>query len=98
MRPVCHGDVVAAARVLYRQPAKDRAETLRRLIRAAGWAQRFRERYRRAHPFWGDGSLMTVALAEDPPPEPRLSDKEYCRCLALVFGTLSAMGMAVRGS
>ena len=40
--------------------------------------------------FMGDGSLMTAALAENPPPEPSLDNREYCGCLAQVFEALVA--------
>lgn len=89
MRPVLHGDVVAAARVLYALPEERRVAELDRLVRAASWADRFRRHFRRAHPCWGDGSLMAVALTEDPPPEPRLSDPDYCGCLTMVLDLLA---------
>jgi len=88
MRPVLHGDVVAVARVLYAQPLCERGLVLKRLIKAAAWADGFRRATGRMHPVWGDGSLMTVALAGKPPPEPRLDDVEYCGCLAMVFDAL----------
>jgi len=88
MRPVLHGDVVAVARVLYGQPLVERALVLKRLIRTADWADGFRRATGRMHPVWGDGSLMTVALAAKPPPEPRLDDVDYCGCMAMVFEAL----------
>lgn len=96
MRPVLHGDVVAAARALYALPGEERIEGLGRLLRAADWAEKFRRHHRRAHPYWGDGSLMAAALAEDPPAEPSLSDPDYCACMALVLRTLSQQGVSVR--
>jgi hypothetical protein len=88
MRPVLHGDVVAAARVLYALPSKCRDGAMAHLLRNADLADRHRQRTGRAHPLWGDGSLMTAALAAAPPPEPRLDDAEYCGCMALVFDAL----------
>ncbi|MEL7116337.1 MAG: hypothetical protein AAGP08_12240 [Pseudomonadota bacterium] len=88
MRPVMHGDVVAAARALYAQPEGVRATTIERLITQARRADRFRREMGRAHPFWGDGSLMAAALSTDPPPEPALANEEYCACLAQVFEAL----------
>lgn len=96
MRPALHGDVVAAARAIYGFPKKDRAGALRRLVRAATWAERFRRTHHRPHPYWGDGSLMAAALAEDPPPEPRLNDPDYCDCLVLVLQALARLGHQVR--
>ncbi len=90
MRPVLHGDVVAAARALYPLEVGARATTLDSLLRRAAWADAFRKRTGRVHPVWGDGSLMAVALGQDPPPEPPLSDSVYCDCLAQVFEGLVA--------
>ena len=95
MRAASHCDVIAAARAVYALPAHDRRGALNRLVRAATWANRFRKQHRRAHPYWGDGSLMAAAMAENPPPEPMLADPDYCRCLSLVLERLSEMGMRV---
>ena len=96
MRPVLHGDVVAAARVLYALPEALRVRELARLMQKAAWADAFRKQFGRVHPVWGDGSLMTAALATAPPPEPRLDDAEYCGCLAMVFEGLVAGLCGVR--
>lgn len=88
MRPVMHGDVIAAARVLYARPEDDRADQIERLLIQARRADRYRRETGRIHPFWGDGSLMSAALALTPPPEPALADEEYCACLAQVFEAL----------
>lgn len=88
MRPILHGDVVAAARVLYALPDAERAPTMERLIVQARRADRYRKEMGRVHPFWGDGSLLTAALAHNPPPEPALADTVYCACLAHVFEAL----------
>ena len=90
MRPVLHGDVVAAARVLYALPEALRVRELARLMQKAAWADAFRKQSGRVHPVWGDGSLMTAALAAAPPPEPQLNDPDYCGCLAMVFEGLVA--------
>ncbi len=95
MRVASHGDVVAAARAVYALPESDRRGALNRLVRAATWANKFRKEHRRVHPYWGDGSLMAAALAEDPPPEPQLTDPDYCQCLVLVLHRLSELGMQV---
>jgi len=90
MRPVLHGDVVAAARALYQVEAGVRADALEDLFQRAAWADDFRKRTGRVHPVWGDGSLMAVALGRDTPPEPLSSDSAYCDCLAMVFEGLVA--------
>ena len=85
MRQVLHGDVVAAARVLFAVPDAARAGLLARMLDEAHWADLYRKRTERAHPVWGDGSLMTAALRRAPPPEPTLSDRRYCSCLVQVL-------------
>lgn len=52
-------------------------------------ADAYRKRFARAHPIWGSGSLMALAAREDLPPEPRLDDPDYCRCLAQVLAALA---------
>ena len=83
-----HGDVVAAARVLYALPEEARSETIDRLLTNARRADRYRRETGKVHPFWGDGTLMTAALSTDPPAEPKLADEDYCACLAQVFEAL----------
>jgi hypothetical protein len=72
-------------------PQEGRRGLLARLLRQAEWAEAFRRRHGRAHPFWGDGSLMASALGEDPPGEPPLADVEYLRCLGLVVEVLCGL-------
>lgn len=90
MRPVLHGDVTAAARALYLLPEEERGSALARLMDEARWADAYRKRTGRAHPFWGDGSLMAAALRRPVAKEPVLSDADYCRCLIRVFEALVA--------
>ncbi len=85
MRQILHGDVVAAARVLRAVPEAARPGLIARLLDEAHWADLYRKRTGRAHPVWGDGSLMTAALRRAPPPEPTLSDGRYCSCLVQVL-------------
>lgn len=88
MRPVLHGDVTAAARALMPLSEKARPAALRGMLARAGAADAFRKRFGRAHPDWGNGSLMAVALRGVRGPEPFLDTPDYCRCLALVFEEL----------
>lgn len=90
MRPVLHGDAVAAARRLWALPEGARACEMARMLARAEAADRFRKRFGRAHPHWGNGALMAVAGAQSLPPEPRLDDAGYCRCLAVVYSALAA--------
>ncbi|MGB1388911.1 MAG: hypothetical protein ACPG61_08485 [Paracoccaceae bacterium] len=88
MRPVLHGDVSAAARVLYRRPAPMRAETCARMIAEAEIADRFRARTGQAHPLFGNGSLMGAARKRPLAAEPGFDDVEYCRCFGQVLRAL----------
>lgn len=88
MRPVLHGDVVTAARVLLRLPEGARVGQMRRMLEQATAADRYRKKLGRAHPFWGNGSLMAVAMGRPMAREPFLDDLAYCSCLALVFEAL----------
>ncbi|MBB4022054.1 MULTISPECIES: DUF7742 family protein [Actibacterium] len=97
MRPVLHGDVVAAARALLPLPDCARAAALRGMLARAAAADAYRKRFGRAHRAWGNGSLMAVALPRVRGAEPFLDDAEYCRCLALVFETLAAWRAENRG-
>jgi len=92
-----HGDVVSAARVLRGLPVAKRKPELLRLLRQANFADQHRIETGRVHPFWGDGSLMTIALAATPAPEPRFDDVDYCACMALVFETLVQWRMSDPG-
>ena len=92
MRRPLHGDVVSVARVLAGTRPDRRPWVLRRLFREADLAAGFVRRSGRAHPVWGDGSLMVAALKRRPRPEPSLEDGDYCRCLAMVFDVLAGRG------
>lgn len=97
MRPILHGDVVAAARVLFAAPPGRRAGLMRALLDRAGWADAYRRHAGRAHPFWGDGSLMSAALALRPGPEPGTQDDDYCACLCQVLEAVVARRAGQRG-
>jgi hypothetical protein len=89
MRPVLHGDAVAAARALFALSAEDRDKAMAVMLSRAEAADCYRRRFARAHPQWGNGSLMAVAMSRRLPPEPPLEDADYCRCLASVFAALA---------
>jgi len=88
MRPVMHGDLVAAARVLFGMAEDRRAAAIAGMLRQAEWADAYRRKSGQVHPVWGDGSLMSVALNRRPGPEPALSDRGFCGCLAEVLDAL----------
>ena len=88
MRPVMHGDVVSAACAVLPLPALQRRGAILRMLAQARAADAYRKRFGRAHPLWGNGSLMAVARGHRVGPEPGLGDPAYCACLAQVFDTL----------
>jgi hypothetical protein len=89
MRPVMHGDVVAAGCALLAVPEADRARLLARMLGEAEAADRHRRATGRAHPVWGTGSLMSAAMGRARRAEPFLDDRDYAACLALVFEVLA---------
>lgn len=90
MRPVLHGDLVAAARVLRGASAGQRAARMRELLAAAELGERYRRRMGRPHPRFGGGSLMAAAGAWPMPPEPALDDSDYLVSLKCVIDALLA--------
>ncbi len=89
MRTITHGDVTAAARAVRGLPPAARRRAVRSLLEKADAADRFRKRFGRAHPFWGNGSLMAVALAAaGGRDEPFLSDPDYLEAMAAVIEAL----------
>lgn len=64
MRRCLIGDLLAAADCVAGLAADEQRRRLSRLLYEAHAAHRYARRFRRPHPLWGDGSLMTRALAE----------------------------------
>jgi hypothetical protein len=89
MRTVTHGDVVAAAGVARGIAGDERRTFVLRLLERAHAADKYRKRTGRAHPLWGDGTLMAVARkSRIAQAEPFLSDVEYLETIATVIETL----------
>lgn len=89
MRTITHGDVTAAARAVRPLPPAARRRAVRSLLEKADAADRFRKRFGRAHPLWGNGSLMAVALAAAAGrEEPVLSERDYLEAMAAVIEAL----------
>ena len=88
MRPVLHGDVVAAARVLLRVSDKRRRGVMNQMLEHASAADKFRKRLGRGLRNCGNGSLMAVAMGQAMLDEPFLDDPDYCRCLVVVLEVL----------
>lgn len=85
-----HGDALAAARALYPLPDRLHRFALTRMLAEAAAAEAHARATGRMHPRWGDGSLMAAALRRRCVREPLLTDPRWCRCVALVYGTLAA--------
>jgi hypothetical protein len=86
MRPITHGDVTATARAVLGLPGGARRRAVLTLLERADAADRFRKRFGRAHPFWGNGSLMAVALGgAGATSVPRGSDTGYLEAMAVVI-------------
>ena len=90
MRPILHGDVTRAARALLRVPARARAALCRRMIAEAELADCHVQSTGRAHPIWGNGSLMAAARRRDLADEPSFDDVGYCQCFETVLQSLIA--------
>ncbi|MDU8911061.1 hypothetical protein [Aestuariicoccus sp. MJ-SS9] len=88
MRPVLIGDVTAAACALLAVPPARRTALARRLIAEAEAARRYQDGTGRAHPDWGNGTLMSAALAHPRRPEPRAGEPDFLECLMLVLAAL----------
>ncbi|SDY08242.1 hypothetical protein [Citreimonas salinaria] len=90
MRPLVHGDVTTAARVLLTVPPQCRHALAARMIHEAACADAYRLLTGRAHPKLGNGTLMSAALAHGPAPEPMLDNRDYLSCLGLMIDALLA--------
>lgn len=86
MRTITHGDVAAAARALAPLSPATRRGAAWALLERAHAADLFRKRFGRAHPLWGNGSLMAAALARGcAEREPLLADPAYLEAMATVI-------------
>ncbi|WP_171052661.1 hypothetical protein [Ruegeria sediminis] len=85
MRPLLHGDVSSAARVLLGVPPAERDLLCRRMITEAEIADRHVAATGRLHPDFGNGSLMSAARRRALADEPGFDDPHYCSCFELVL-------------
>lgn len=88
MRPVLHGDVANTARALLLVPAPGQSALCSRIIAEAEIADRYVRATGRAHPLWGNGSLMSAARKRPLADEPDFDDLAYCRCFEIVLQAL----------
>ncbi len=85
MRRPALGDASVLARVLMPHPLSRWPWVLRRIMAEARRADQVRLSTGRAHPIWGDGSLMAAGLRRPCLPEPFLDDTRYRWALILVL-------------
>ncbi|MFT4962430.1 MAG: hypothetical protein ACI92Z_003528 [Paracoccaceae bacterium] len=88
MRPVLHGDVSSAARVLLNVPNVIRAALCARMINEAEAADTHFQSTGRSHSVWGNGSLMGAARKRVLADEPSFSCIDYCACFEMVLRAL----------
>ncbi|MCV6824099.1 MULTISPECIES: hypothetical protein [Halocynthiibacter] len=89
MRPFLHGDITALARALVALPRADWPRRAVEIMAQAEAADIYRIRTGRAHPNWGNGSLMAAANATEQLPESGLEDRVFCAALAYVFAMIA---------
>lgn len=88
MREITHGDIRAAARVLLGRPEEDWPGLMVQMLTEAHCADRYRRARGCHHPRFGNGTLMSVALARVPVPEPPGSDSRYLVAIAAAIGAV----------
>ncbi len=88
MRRCLPGDLFEAAALL--AASTDPSALITRLLDQADAAHRYAKRFGRAHPQWGNGSLMARALAETGPRHNARHSARFLSALALVAGQLAS--------
>lgn len=89
MRTCLIGDLIEAAHAIARLPADQRAAFAQSLVTQADAAHRYAKRFARAHPVWGNGSLMARALIERPDQAPGQRDQAFFAALAVLANLLA---------
>lgn len=90
MRPLHLADVEIAARVLALVEPDDRAQVMRDMIAKADLADAYRQLYRRPHPQFGTGTLMSCATRWAAAPRPAALGPDALQALNVVTRTLHA--------
>lgn len=94
MRRCLIGDLIEAATVVAASDFHDKSAYCHRLISQADAAHRYAKRYGRAHPLWGNGSLMARALLDRPAKIWPHSSAPFLHALSLITQTLAARKLA----
>ena len=88
MRTILLGDITAAVRALLSVPQTSRSGLLTAMIKQADAAHDYHKRFRKPHPFWGNGSLMARANTEPQAAERFASDVDYLSVLQMVIAAI----------
>ncbi|MBB96437.1 MAG: hypothetical protein CML68_17810 [Rhodobacteraceae bacterium] len=88
MRPILHGDVSDAARVLLAAPSEGRERLCRLMIAEADAAMIHVNRTGMLHPAWGNGSLTSAARKRRLAPRSGCEGVDYCQCMETVLDCL----------
>lgn len=89
MRRCLAGDLSEAAALLAASDIRDQHGLCQRLIAQADAAHRYAKRFGRAHPKWGNGSLMSRVLAEEGRRCQNQSSAAFLAALSLVAHSLA---------
>jgi hypothetical protein len=85
MRRLIFADVMALARALQAAPDSDRIEVGQLVMMHADVADRFRKRFARRHPLWGDGTLEAAARASGLAPASDLRNPAFRAAFGLAL-------------
>ncbi|MGR3630550.1 MAG: DUF7742 family protein [Limimaricola soesokkakensis] len=88
MRPILPGCLDRAVAALLAAPPEGRAGLALRIVSEARAADAWRKRRGRAHPLWGDGSLMSAALRHPARPLPPSLGREARAALRQLLDAL----------
>jgi hypothetical protein len=94
MRRCLIGDLIEAAAVVAASDSIDKSACCYRLITQADAAHRYAKHYGRAHPLWGNGSLMARALLDRPAKIWPHSSAPFLQAMSLISQTLAARKLA----
>jgi len=90
MRPITQGDVCAAARVVLRARPGQRERAAQHLVECAQIADLHRQTTGRHHPRYGNGTLLSAALAHDMTPATSVSEVDLLAAMATVIDQVLA--------
>ncbi|MCL1629343.1 hypothetical protein M3N55_11415 [Roseibaca sp. V10] len=95
MRPVTPGDIMAAARVLLLLPEEAWEKRLEAMLSQAEAAECHRTRTGRAHPRYGNGTLMSVATPQGAPPA--MGDRRFLAAMGALIAAVLARSESLEG-